>query len=41
MEYKILSEQQYKTTEKYKENYETLQEFGGSKKKRRKNNNNS
>jgi len=23
---------EYKTTEKYKENYETLQEFGGSKK---------
>jgi hypothetical protein len=37
MEYKILSEQEYKTTEKYKENYETLQEFGGSKKRRKTN----
>jgi hypothetical protein len=33
MDYKILSEKEYKETKKYKENYENLQEFGGSKKR--------
>lgn len=34
MDYKILSEQEYKSSTKYKENYGTIQEFGGRKKKR-------